>query len=265
MAHKTLVNGTAYEVKGGKCLVNGTSYDIKKGRTLIGGTGYDITFPSAGTKIETLDVGQSVYANVNGQKTEFLVVHQGLPSSLYDSSCDGTWLLMKDCYEKRAWHSSSTNDYENSTINAYLNGDFFSLFDTDIQSLIKQVKIPYRKGTGHGGTDQSGANGLFCKVFLLGGYEVGLVGARYVPDDGAKLDYFNANVGGIEPTRIAKYNGVNIGWWLRSPYTKSYTAALFINTSGGLVNMNPTSDPGVRPCIILPSDALVDDEFNLIA
>ena len=49
MAHKTLVNGTAYEVKGGKCLVNGTSYAIKKGRTLIGGTGYDITFQSAVT------------------------------------------------------------------------------------------------------------------------------------------------------------------------------------------------------------------------
>lgn len=44
MAHKTLISGTAYEVKGGKCLVNGTSYDIKKGRTLIGGTGYDVTF-----------------------------------------------------------------------------------------------------------------------------------------------------------------------------------------------------------------------------
>ena len=37
---KTLVNGTAYDVKGGKCLVNGTVYNIKKGRTLINGTGY---------------------------------------------------------------------------------------------------------------------------------------------------------------------------------------------------------------------------------
>ena len=46
MAHKTLVNGTSYEVKGGKCLVNGTSYDIKKGRTLINGTGEDIVFSS---------------------------------------------------------------------------------------------------------------------------------------------------------------------------------------------------------------------------
>lgn len=46
-AHKTLVGGTAYTVKGGKCMVNGTVYNIKKGRTLIGGTGWDITFPSA--------------------------------------------------------------------------------------------------------------------------------------------------------------------------------------------------------------------------
>lgn len=44
MAHKTRVNGTSYEVNGGKCLVNGTAYSIKKGRTIINGAGYDITF-----------------------------------------------------------------------------------------------------------------------------------------------------------------------------------------------------------------------------
>ena len=45
--HKTLVNGTVHEVKGGKCMVNGTVYNILKGRTLIDGTGYDITFEEA--------------------------------------------------------------------------------------------------------------------------------------------------------------------------------------------------------------------------
>lgn len=55
MAHKTLVNGTAYEVKGGKCLVNGTSYDIKKGRTLIGGTGEDIVFSSVSPILDEND------------------------------------------------------------------------------------------------------------------------------------------------------------------------------------------------------------------
>lgn len=46
-AHKTLVGGTAYTVKGGKCMVGGTVYNILKGRTLIDGTGWDITLPSA--------------------------------------------------------------------------------------------------------------------------------------------------------------------------------------------------------------------------
>lgn len=46
---KTLVNGTAYDVKGGKCLVNGTVYSIKKGRTLVNGTGYDIKFQNGYT------------------------------------------------------------------------------------------------------------------------------------------------------------------------------------------------------------------------
>ena len=36
MAHKTLVNGTAYDITGGMTLVEGTSYSIKGGKTLIG-------------------------------------------------------------------------------------------------------------------------------------------------------------------------------------------------------------------------------------
>ncbi len=46
MAHKNLVDGTAYDTKGGRCLVDGTGYDVKKGRTLVGGTGFDIVFSS---------------------------------------------------------------------------------------------------------------------------------------------------------------------------------------------------------------------------
>jgi hypothetical protein len=44
MAHKTLVNGTAYNIIGGKTLVGGTGYSIKSGKTLVNGTGYDILF-----------------------------------------------------------------------------------------------------------------------------------------------------------------------------------------------------------------------------
>ena len=44
MAHKTKVNGTNYEISGGKTLVNGTAYSIDKGKTLVGGTAYEVGF-----------------------------------------------------------------------------------------------------------------------------------------------------------------------------------------------------------------------------
>jgi hypothetical protein len=262
---KTLVNGTAYDVKGGKCLVNGTVYNILKGRTLIGGTGYDIALSSAGTKIETLNVGQSVYANVGGVRKEFIVVHQGKPSSLYDDSCNGTWLLMKDIYENRQWNSSDSNVYETSTVNTYLNGPFLGLFDSNIQGIIKQVKIPYRKGGGSG-TDQSGANGLSAKIFLLSGYEVGWTTSNHelFPQDGAKLSYFESGTGtSANKKRIAYLDGSVAIWWLRSPNI-GYTDGVWRISAGGSYDYNNASRSyGIRPCIILPSTTLVDDEFNL--
>lgn len=266
-AHKTLINGTAYTVKGGKCMVNGTVYNILKGRTLIDGMGYDITLPSAGTKLSTLDVGQSVFANVNGKKTEFLVVHQGKPSSMYDASCNGTWLLMKDIYEKRVWQSGNINKYETSDIHSYLNGPFIGLFDSGIQKLIKQVKIPYRKNGGKGGTDQSGANGLSCKVFLLSGYEIGCTTSDFpfFPVNGTKLSYFEAGTGSSAMNkRIAKLNGSAAYWWLRSPLTRNTSGVWCVDTGGDCDSGSASGSYGIRPALVLSSDALVDDEFNLI-
>lgn len=44
MSHRALINGTAYEIGGGRTLVGGTGYKIDKGRTLVGGTAYNVDF-----------------------------------------------------------------------------------------------------------------------------------------------------------------------------------------------------------------------------
>lgn len=220
----------------------------------------------ANAKLASKAVGSIVKLNVNGTAKEFIVVHQGKPGSMYDESCNGTWLLMKDIYENRKWHNSNVNEYETSDISTYLNGPFFNLFDSNIQGTIKQVKIPYRKGGGDGGTDQSGANGLSCKVFLLSGPEVGLAGASSVPNDGAKLDYFNANTG-TDSKRIAYLNGSATFWWLRSPYCYLYagsSSAIGVKSSGDWYGGSCSTSYGIRPCIILPSTTLVDDSGNVV-
>ena len=90
-------------------------------------------------------IGSTIKLKVNGSAKDFIVVHQGKPSSVYDDSCSGTWLLMKDIYENRQWHSSDTNDYANSTIYSYLNSTFLAMLDSNIQKAIKQVKLPSAK------------------------------------------------------------------------------------------------------------------------
>lgn len=265
MAHKTIAGGTSYVIKGGKGMAGGTSFGVKKGKTMVDGTVYEIGF---GQAISELAVGASVFMNVNGAEKEFLIVHQGKPSTLYDDSCDGTWLLIKDLYESRAWHSSDANEYANSTIHSYLNSTFLNLFDSNIKDAIKQVKIPYRKNGGSGGTNQSGANGLSCKIFLLSGYEVGWTSSdnQYFPQDGAKLSYFESGTGtSANNKRIANLNGSATRWWLRSPSTENTLLVWYVNSNGSYFDYGTTNSRGIRPALVLPGDTLVDDNFNIIA
>ena len=70
MAHKTLINGTAYTVKGGRDLIAGTGYAKKQGKTLIDGTAYEIKFkPSEYTITMNGSGGKITYNGVEQTKT----------------------------------------------------------------------------------------------------------------------------------------------------------------------------------------------------
>lgn len=239
-----------------------------------------------GVPISTLAVGSSVFMNVNGVRTEFLVVHQGLPSSSYDASCDGTWLLMKDVYVNGTWSDPSYDEYANystSRVHEYLNGTFYNLFSSNLKNTIKQVKIPYSKYS----TGYNGSNGLSTKIFLLSYVEVGFTieydnefGVYHVhaKGDGSVLSCFN---GTNQEKRIAYLNGKSVTWWLRTPCIDNYQgedddenlnhqAAFAVSPYGYTGNtINVSSDYqgfyGIRPALILPSETLVDGSGNVIA
>lgn len=224
--------------------------------------------PMAGTPVGQLAIGTLIKILENGAPVEYLVVNQGIPenSSLYDASCDGCWVLRKDIAEKRAWDSTN-NDYKNSDIHAYLNGSWTSRYSAGVLSQIKQVKIPYVNGTGYGGSVASGANGLSCKIFLLSGYEVGFSTSdnSYFPRDGAKLSYFSSGTGSTANNkRIANYNGSATYWWLRSPYAVNTDYVWDVYSNGDYDRGHYSTTYGVRPALVLPSTALVDQNLNLI-
>lgn len=206
-------------------------------------------------------IGSTIKLKVNGSAKDFIVVHQGKPSSVYDDSCNGTWLLMKDIYESRQWHSSNTNDYANSTIHSYLNSTFLAMFDSNIQKAIKQVKLPYRKGSGTSTTVTSGSNGLSAKIFLLSATETSFSFSYMPSGEGAELAYFKGCAdNSSDSKRVAYLNGSATGWWLRSPYCSSFGDALYVFSSGGWYGSGCSYSYGIRPALILPSTLLVSDD-----
>lgn len=214
------------------------------------------------TYISSLAVGSSVWCNVNGTRTELLIVQQGNPdTSLYDASCDGTWCLLKDIYSLRVWSSNDRNSYSASDIHTWLT----QTFSNYLPSIVKTVKIPYVNGYGSTGSVASGSNGLEVRAFLLSGYELGWLDTDSTyPVDGKKLDYFD-RAALTSQKRVAYYNGNTQSWDTRSPDTLNNTDVFGVGPDGEGTSSGANGSSGTRPAFILPFDTRVDKDNNIVA
>lgn len=263
------------------CGVNGVKHKIKGLYTGIGGVKKELTEMWAaengvkklvyqvvkGSPIGDLPVGSIVKINENGKPVNYLIVHQGLPSSIYNASCNGTWLLRQDIAEKLAWDAGNVNKLESSDIHAYLNGTWLNRYDAEIRDIIKEAKIPYRRGGGENGTDVSGYSGIPCKAFLLSGKEVGFDYKvnEIFPSDGDLLSYFiYGQSASANEKRIATFGRDTKYWWLRSPDISDSYYVCEVSRSGSWGSGHADNLNGIRPALIFPSATLVDDLNNVI-
>ena len=220
------------------------------------------TAPVTGVLASSLAVGSTVKLMEGGTAVEYLVVNQGIPenSSLYDASCDGTWLLRKVIYNNRKWDEYGRGDYSISRIGV----GYESLLNSLGKSIVKEVKIPYVKNRT-GPVIMSGSNGLSCKSFSLSAIEIGATSAviTNLPVDGAKLTYFETgNTASAMAKRITTYSNSPYDdkrwrWWTRTTYEVD-TYSVYSSDKGEVTQAYATVESGVRPAFILPSNALFD-------
>lgn len=249
--HNSLIGGTAREIESGTVLIGGVLREIESGLVLVNGVAREIAFGSAKAKVSQLSVGDIVFAPVNGVQKEFIVVQQGAPSSLYDSSCDGTWLLMKDCVAQVQWDASGTGtNYSKSNAHTYVSGTFLGMLSTGLKNKIKTVKIPYQ-----GNGVQSGANGLSTQAFLLSARELGFNGGTYMPKDGETLSYFN---GASAADKIAYLNGTAVKWHTRTPWIRYSNPYAYFITTTGAYDYDASLSAGIRPAFILDPETQYD-------
>ena len=206
-------------------------------------------------------VGSIVKLNESGSPVEYLVVQQGKPGSMYDDSCDGTWLMRRygDSDYNQKWNArEDLNTYADSSVNVWLNSTMLSMYDDVIQDNVIEAKIPYCVGGGSA-TIKSGADGLPCKVFLPSGRELGNTIADDNPQDGMLLDYFNNGTG----LTARQLRNIGVSYHTRSPDPSRTGHMWQVNGDGNFVTTSVDEIDFPRPTLILPKYLWLDDTGNI--
>ena len=239
------------------------------GRVIVSGAGRASLDLQAGN----LGIGATVKLMENSVATDFIVVQQGLPGSMYDSSCDGTWLLRKDVYSQTMpWDfqyddNSGTIVYDYCSLKTWLNNDYMALLGSIEQATVKEVKVPYVKYVGSSSSVISGAEGAIAKAFPLSASEVGWTSAidSTILADGSRLAYFlDGNSTEAKNRRIGYLSGSGVNYWTRSP--KGPSANIWqVKGTGENVSLSSEYKYGrVRPCLIIPSTSRFDRNTLLL-
>ena len=208
--------------------------------------------------------------DTSGQLIEYIVVNQGIPdSSLYDSSCDGTWLLRRGLGGTSTY--GRTNVFSTSTLFDYLKNTVYPSFSQKVKDSIKTVKIPYTATAGNN-TVSFGENGLVCNCFVLSCAELGFRpedsdSNRIYVADGFKLSYFEyGKTSSANSKRLALDQQAQMKFY----FTRSQqgngtqTATLTIGYNGNASYGSVQNTHNVRDVVVLNKNTVFDGSTNTI-
>lgn len=203
--------------------------------------------PVQGNLLGDFPVGTLLKFNENGTPATFFVLQNGYPNS----GDQRTIILRKTIYNTQAWNTQDINvPYETSTINTFLNGDYFNSFDEKVKSKIEAIDIPTILWVSSGNYTLGTAS---CKIFLLSFTEVGFTTANHYMQtiaDGTKIPYFSGD----------SQRNFGAKWWLRSKtmYDDAGRIAWGVNSTNQYPSFAsyPDESNGVLPALTLPNDTL---------
>lgn len=252
MAHKTLINGTAYEITGGRTLVNGTGYSIDKGKTLVGGTAYEVGFGGVSSDGKILDD----WATIKSQKNIGLysignykpiplttgeIVNMEIAAFNTDIASDGstasiTWIAKDILNTERAMYSDKHAEinWPSTEVRTFLQGEFFNALPNSVKQAIVTVRKTYY--------DCYTNDTFTCEDNI------------WIPSLREVLGYDSSETSGVIYSDYFSNKESRIrggSWWLRT--TKYYGSNIsnyfqVISATGGSISTGQAITNGVLPC-----------------
>lgn len=197
------------------------------------------------TRLNDKMEGSIIKLNESGNPAEFYIAKHD-----YEPEINGTGrtlMVRKDCYDNRAWGSTSVANYAECEIDSWLNGAYYNLLDTGIRSKIGETTFYYILGDG-----DSTIRTLQRAVFLLSVRELGFTEYE---DSGTALPI-------AALLQIAYLDGTANAQWTRIPNANNNsTASRYIKSGGSAGGTSRNNACGSRPCFTLPSDMILTDDM----
>ena len=245
--------------------------------------GSDLVYSKGGAliPITDLNVGDSVYLKETGVLREYIIVQKGRPSTAYDASCDGIWLMRKELYklfELPATQVYGADNYICNYTGFEADTECVNFYNTELflyDSIIINATIPSRTGAGSAPNWNQQNATIQRKCFLLSAKEMGFQDSALnicYPSNSAKLSYFG--FGSLVSTEERKgyYNGSVYPWITRSTQVIENAdtgdlelRAFETNVNGwfnGIGLGNPARNTGLRPCIIASNAANIREDTH---
>lgn len=243
MAHKTLIDGTAFDISGGKTLIGGTGYGIKSGKTMIDGTGYAITLekPFAnhtwaeiiaacqnGEIPENWVAGDSKTMTIGGVDYQIDIIGKNHDIYTVGGTAPLTFQLHECCPTTYAMVATSSTDFTGGYGDTLMHQTHLPAIKGTMPSEVQAAIKPVNKLTSVGNRDST-IETVSCELFLLSEIEIFGSAVRTYAGEGSQYDYYK-NGGSKIKYPVGTDSAVE--WFERSPakYTSSFG---IVNSRGG--------------------------------
>lgn len=216
----------------------------KEDTSTIGGTLAEFKAAvNAGNASVNFPVGTEIADSYGEENAPLIVAHTLDSSNNADyGNAEGNLLVRKYAMATpRQYNSTSDPNYNNSTIKAYLDGDYYNGCSDNLKAIISDITVP-------GGTTTT-AEPSTGKAFLMGVNEAVYLGSP-VANSGEIWQYFSEKPNYAPATTP---DGTSVEYFLRTPYNEQrvYT----VSASGTVNYTNPINNKYIRPAFFVAKAA----------
>ena len=219
--------------------------------------------------------GNSVVNNYVTFNNEIWRIIGIIPTEDTDDNVENRFKIIKDKYiENIAWNENASNNWTTSTLNTYLNNDYYNTLTSDAQNMIGTTKY-YLGGNGNANTtkdiiwryerkNESNKSGYYYGTNpVMQNDESKKIALMYASDYGyAPTNSCWKNLSNYDESSNCKTtnnwldNSQNT--WFLSQVSSNSNNALFVSTNGSLFNTGLTAyGYAIRPTLTLSSNVKI--------